>query len=96
MNLKKLYWELILGAEGGINRAKIIKQLKKNPSNINQLAEDLDVKYGTILHHIKILEEHGLIESNKKKYNKMYFLSDELDDKYDEFINLSLKSFLDD
>jgi DNA-binding transcriptional ArsR family regulator len=96
MDFKKLYWDLILGTAGGINRAKIIRQLKRTPASINQLAEILNVEYGTILHHIKILEEYEIIESSKRKYNKMYFLSDELDDNYDEFTTLFLKSFLDD
>jgi DNA-binding transcriptional ArsR family regulator len=95
-NEKVLYWEMILGTEGGVNRAMIIKHLKEAPLNINQIAEKLNVNYRTISHHVKILEENGLLASTKGKYNKMYFLSDELQNNYDEFINSSLKSFLDD
>jgi predicted transcriptional regulator len=90
MNTKILYW-LILGTAGGLTRAKIIKQLKENPSNINQLKKKLHMNYGTIHHHIEVLEKYNLIESTEEKYNKMYFLSDELETEYNKFNDIWLK-----
>jgi predicted transcriptional regulator len=91
MNTKILYW-LILGTEGGgLNRAIIIKQLKEKPSNINQLKKKLNVNRGTIQHHIDILEKYELIESTKEKYNKMYFLSEQLEKEYYEFNDIWLE-----
>jgi DNA-binding MarR family transcriptional regulator len=84
----RLLWWLILGTWGGVNRDKIIKCLNKKPYNANQLAEKLHLNYGTIQHHIKILEESDLIESSKNKYNKVYFLSKELGNSHDEFNNI--------
>jgi len=52
--MKLMLWWLILGTRGGLNRAKIIKKLKDQPYNSNQLAEELNVNYRTITHHIKI------------------------------------------
>jgi predicted transcriptional regulator len=80
-----MLWWLILGTRGGLNRAKIIKKLKDQPYNSNQLAEELNVNYRTITHHIKILENSNVVSSFGEKYGKMYFLSDEMKKDYAEF-----------
>jgi predicted transcriptional regulator len=49
----ELFLWLILDTSGGLNRARIIKQLKERPSNINQLKKKLNINRGTIQHHLK-------------------------------------------
>jgi predicted transcriptional regulator len=83
--MKLMLWWLILGTRGGLNRAKIIKKLKDQPYNSNQLAEELNVNYRTVTHHIKILENSNVVSSFGEKYGKMYFLSDEMKKNYAEF-----------
>jgi DNA-binding transcriptional ArsR family regulator len=83
--MKKVLWWLILGTRGGINRARIIKTLNERPYNAHQLAELLDVNYRTIRHHIKILEDSGVVQSAGEKYGKMYFLSEKMENNYNEF-----------
>ena len=83
--MKKVLWWLILGTRGGVNRAKIIKKLNERPYNAHQLAEELNVNYRTIRHHIKILEDSDVIKSTGEKYGKMYFLSDSMEKNYDDF-----------
>ena len=83
--MKKVLWWLILGTRGGINRAKIIKKLKERPYNAHQLAEELNVNYRTIRHHIKILEDSEVVKSAGEKYGKMYFLSENMEKNYGDF-----------
>lgn len=83
--MKKVLWWLILGTRGGINRAKIIKKLKERPYNAHQLAEELNVNYRTIRHHIKILEDSDVVKSAGEKYGKMYFLSEDMEKNYNDF-----------
>lgn len=83
--MDRVLWWLILGTKGGINRAKIIKKLNERPYNANQLTEQLNLSYMTIRHHIKILEDSKVIKSTGKKYGKMYFLSDTMENNYDNF-----------
>ena len=83
--MKKVLWWLILGTRGGINRAKIIKKLKERPYNAHQLAEELNVNYRTIRHHIKILEDSEVVKSAGEKYGKMYFLSENMERNYGDF-----------
>ncbi len=83
--MDRVLWWLILGTKGGINRARIIKKLKERPYNAHQLTEQLNLSYRTIRHHIKILEDAKLIRSAGQKYGKMYFLSDDMENNYDDF-----------
>lgn len=83
--MKKVLWWLILGTRGGINRAKIIKKLKERPYNAHQLAEELNVNYRTIRHHIKILEDSEVVKSAGEKYGKIYFLSENMEKNYGDF-----------
>ncbi|MCZ3365479.1 MULTISPECIES: ArsR/SmtB family transcription factor [Methanobacterium] len=83
--MKKVLWWLILGTRGGINRAKIIKKLKERPYNAHQLAEELNVNYRTVRHHIKILEDSEVVKSAGEKYGKMYFLSENMEKNYRDF-----------
>ncbi len=77
--MKKLLWWLIAGSSGGPNRARIILMLNERPYNAHQLAEDLDLNYKTVRHHLKVLEENNVVTSSgKQKYGELYFLSDKM------------------
>jgi DNA-binding transcriptional ArsR family regulator len=86
--MKKLMWWLIAGMKGGLNRAKIIKMLNDRPYNAHQLAEELNLDYKTIRHHIKVLEQNNLVKSGGEKYGKMYFLSPAMEESYDTFLEI--------
>lgn len=83
--MKKALWWLILGTRGGLNRARIIKKLKNRPYNAYQLAEELNVNYRTIRHHIKILEDSEVVKSAGEKYGKLYYLSENMEQNYADF-----------
>ena len=79
--LRRLLWYLLGGTRGGPNRAEIIKTLQNRPCNANQLAETLRVDYKTIQHHVRILEENGLVSlSNKGNYGAVLFLTTKMED----------------
>ena len=84
--MKKLLWWLIAGSKGGITRALIINSLNEMPANANQLTNRLYLDYKTIRHHLKVLDENGIITiMNRKKYGAMYFLSTEMERNYEYF-----------
>ena len=60
---------------GGLNRLKIISKIKENPSNINQLAKELNLDYKAIQHHVRVLEKNNLISKVGEKYGVTYFVS---------------------
>ncbi len=74
--IRRLLWYLLGGTRGGANRAEILRVLHERPSNANQLAEMLGVDYKTIQHHVRVLEENGLVSfSEKGAYGAMLFLT---------------------
>ena len=78
--LRRLLWYLLGGTRGGPNRAEIIKTLQTRPCNANQLAETLHVDYKTVQHHIRILEENGLVSlANKGSYGAVLFLTSKME-----------------
>ena len=87
--MKKVFlWWLITGSKGGENRARIIIELNKRPYNANKLAEKLSLDYKTIRHHIDVLSENKLVKSTGEKYGALYFLSDEMEDGFDIFLEI--------
>ncbi|NND86477.1 MAG: winged helix-turn-helix transcriptional regulator [Nitrosopumilus sp.] len=72
---KRLLWFVFAGSRGGLNRLKIISQLKQNPKNTNQLANEIGLDYKAIQHHIKVLEKNNMITKVGEKYGVMYFIS---------------------
>lgn len=73
-----LQW-LIAGTRGGVNRGRIIVELREEPKNANQLGSALEVDYRTVRHHLDVLEKNGLVTSIGERYGRMYFLSLELE-----------------
>ena len=79
--LRRLLWYLLGGTRGGPNRAEIIKILQNRPCNANQLAETLRVDYKTVQHHVRILEENGLVSlANKGSYGAVLFLTAKMEE----------------
>lgn len=85
MPMKKILWWLIAGTKGGINRARIIRELNNRPYNAHQLAENLHLDYKTVRHHIKVLEDNNVITASGEKYGTMYFLSSQMEENYELF-----------
>jgi len=83
--MKRLLWYLIAGTRGGINRARIIKCLQKRPYNANQIADNLNLDYKTVRHHLKVLKENKVIVSSGDKYGVVYFLSSDMENNLSVF-----------
>ena len=76
---KRLLWYVLAGSRGGPNRGRIINFLRKEPYNVNRLAEALNVHYRVAEHHIRALEKNRLVSSAGEKYGRLYFLSPEME-----------------
>jgi DNA-binding transcriptional ArsR family regulator len=83
--MEKALWYLLAGTRGGENRARIIRTLDERPRNANQLAEQLEVDYNTIRHHLDMLEDHDVVEPGGDDYGKLYFLTDRFEHHRDAF-----------
>ena len=77
---EKVLWWLIGGTRGGKNRLRIIIKLKKQPMNANNLAEELDLDYKTVKHHLELMEENNIIEIIGEGYGKNYVLTEQMEE----------------
>jgi predicted transcriptional regulator len=68
-----MLWWVFVGTRGGKMRVKIINALMQSPANMYQLSERLAVNYRTISHHLRVLEENGIIKGEGPHYGKIYF-----------------------
>ncbi|MFB6122226.1 MAG: ArsR/SmtB family transcription factor [Haloferacaceae archaeon] len=83
--MEKALWYLLTATRGGANRVRIIRCLGEQPRNANQLADELDVDYNTVRHHLDMLRKHDVIESGGDDYGKLYFLTDRFERHREEF-----------
>ena len=83
--MEKALWYLLTATRGGENRARIIQHLSERPKNANRLADDMDVSYKTVRHHLDMLEEHGIVEPGDNEYGKLYFLTDRFEQHRESF-----------
>ncbi|PSQ05765.1 ArsR family transcriptional regulator [Halobacteriales archaeon QS_4_69_31] len=83
--MEKALWYLLAGTRGGENRARIIRLVDERPRNANRLAEELDVDYNTVRHHLDVLLDHDVVESGGDDYGALYFLTDQFEHHRDTF-----------
>jgi len=74
--MEAVLWQVLAGTRGGPNRARLLRALDEQPRNANQLAEDLDLAYKTVRHHLDVLEENGVVESTERDYGAIYLPTD--------------------
>lgn len=65
-HFKRLLWYLVASTRGGINRARIIELINSHPANANQIAQELKLDYKTVVHHLDVLSQNGLVITDYK------------------------------
>jgi ArsR family transcriptional regulator, arsenate/arsenite/antimonite-responsive transcriptional repressor len=74
-------------------RLLIISLVRMQPRHTEELASILKLSAGTVSHHLSMLSEVGLLESQKEQYYQNYALRTEwLDKTLDELTNLAAPS----
>jgi len=73
---ERLLWWLFAGSTGAFTRLLVLRAIKEQPRNAQQLAQLLQLDYTTIRHHLGVLERNRLILTEGDRYGKLYFLSE--------------------
>jgi len=76
-------WQTLAGTRGGPNRARILRALDRRPRNANQLAQEFDLAYNTVRHHLDVLEDNGIITSSDASYGTVYLPSERAEQHWD-------------
>jgi len=71
----KLLFYLFTSTRGGFTRLRIIMLLLEQSYNTHQLAQELQLDYKAIQHHMKVLEKNNMILKIGGKYGAVFHLS---------------------
>ncbi|MFC5972887.1 winged helix-turn-helix domain-containing protein [Halomarina salina] len=74
--MEAVLWYVLTGTRGGPNRARILRTLHNRPRNANRLANDLDLDYKTIRHHLDVLVDNDIVTTSGDDYGAIYMPSD--------------------
>jgi DNA-binding transcriptional ArsR family regulator len=76
-------WYVLTGTRGGPNRVRLLRAVDERPRNANQLAEDLDLDYKTVRHHLDVLVDNDIVESSGDDYGAVYLPTDRVREHWD-------------
>ena len=73
---ERLLWWLFAGSVGAKTRAQVLRAIRKEPRNAQQLSEALGLDYSTVRHHLNVMQQNHVVVTEGSSYGKLYFLSD--------------------
>lgn len=76
-------WHLLASSRGGPTRVRILESLDERPRNANQLAEELEMDYTTIRHHLDTLAENNVVRKSSDDYGAVYLFTDRVEHHWD-------------
>jgi DNA-binding transcriptional ArsR family regulator len=81
--MEAVLWHVLTGTRGGENRVRILRALNDRPRNANQLAEDLNLDYKTVRHHLDVLTDNDVLEKSGDDYGAIYLPTQQARDHWD-------------
>ncbi|MHA7646762.1 ArsR/SmtB family transcription factor [Nitrosopumilus sp. S4] len=76
---RNLLLYLFTSTRGGFTRLRIVIHLLEHPYNTHQLAQELDLDYKAVQHHMNVLEKNNLVSKIGEKYGAIFHLSNFLE-----------------
>ena len=65
MHRKKPSTDRVFHALGDPTRRAILEKLSQGPTSVSRLAEPLDITLAAVVQHLQVLEESGLVQTEK-------------------------------
>ncbi|WP_256301441.1 ArsR/SmtB family transcription factor [Haloarchaeobius salinus] len=81
--MEAVLWYVMTGTRGGENRVRILRAIDERPRNANRLAEELDLDYKTVRHHLDVLLENDIVENSGDEYGAVYLPTEQARDHWD-------------
>lgn len=72
-------WYVLASSRGGPSRVRIVRALERRPQNANQLAEELDLDYTTVRHHLDVLAENNVVTKSDNEYAAVYLFTEQVE-----------------
>jgi DNA-binding transcriptional ArsR family regulator len=81
-SFRRLLWWLFLSSAGGPTRLRLVRAIREQPRNAQQLSVALHLDYTTVRHHLKVLGENRLVDVGGGPYGQVYFLAPTLEERW--------------
>ncbi len=79
---ERLLWWLFQSSAGAETRTRVVRTIRAQPRNAQQIADELGMDYSTIIHHLRVLTANHLVEGVGDRYGRVYFLSSNLESRW--------------
>lgn len=70
-------WYVLASSRGGTTRVRLLQALDERPRNANELAEELELDYTTVRHHLDVLMENNIVRRPTDEYAAVYLFTDQ-------------------
>jgi len=74
--MEGVLWYVLASSRGGPTRVRILRAIEERPRNANQLAEELELDYTTVRHHLDVLMENNVLRKTDEDYAAVYLFTD--------------------
>lgn len=81
--MEGVLWYVLTGTRGGSNRVRILRAVDERPQNANKLADELDLDYTTVRHHLDVLVDNDIVENSGDDYGAVYYPTDRVQQHWD-------------
>jgi predicted ArsR family transcriptional regulator len=81
--MEAVLWYVMTGTRGGENRVRILRAIDERPRNANKLAEELELDYKTVRHHLDVLMENDIVQNSGDDYGAVYLPTGQARDHWD-------------
>lgn len=78
-SLERVLWWLFAGSAGAETRSRVLRAIREQPRNAQQLAQALEVDYTTVRHHLRVMEQNGVVTAAGDRYGRLYFVSNAME-----------------
>jgi len=68
-----------------------LRSINERPRNANRLAEELDLDYKTVRHHLEVLEENDVVTKSGDEYGVIYLPTDRAQHNWDTIEEIMIK-----
>ena len=91
-SVERILWWLFAGSAGADTRSRVLRAIREQPRNAQQLAQALKVDYTTVRHHLRVMEKNGLVTTTGDRYGKLYFLSNTMESHWATFETIAART----
>jgi len=81
--MEGVLWYVLASSRGGPTRVRILRAIEERPRNANQLAEELELDYTTVRHHLDVLMENNVVRKTDEDYAAVYLFTDRARDNWE-------------